>query len=434
MGSYEPLGNNPGAFYSKFSLFDGKAYLPGGDVPNLTVIDVCGTEMYCPETTPLSEVILASNSIWLEENAEIISGNIIVNNVSQGPMLDSQVELSVGIGVTTPAGNTLKANRIKVKQGAIVGSDIYYNTLINNGTINGSFNSPLNLPIIENLPTFYQTPSGIQDITVQMNDSISLAAGEYHSILVKQNGKILFTGGGTFAIHTLNTGPKTKIFFDAPSNILIEDKFDTDENSYVGPIDGSEVTASDIIFYVAGINGNNGNLGATPKAAQLGLRNTVAANFYVPNGTLWLRQGTNATGSFLGKDVMIGKGAKITLESAFNSEDIAKRVIEDFKSSIKPTQFELSQNYPNPFNPTSTIRYALPYQSSVELTIYDIMGREVKSFSFISQHAGDQNITWDGRNNNGESVSSGIYIYRLSAQSLENNEAFVKSAKMIMMK
>src|SRR3989339_1318994 len=102
-----------------------------------------------------------------------------------------------------------------------------------------------------------------------------------------------------------------------------------------------------------------------------------------------------------------------------------------------PDKYELLGNYPNPFNPTTTIKYALPNQSSVELIIYDIMGREVKTFNISSQPSGYQNIVWDGKNENGSSVASGVYIYKLQIKSLENlpdgkagNEIFVKAAKL----
>jgi len=96
--------------------------------------------------------------------------------------------------------------------------------------------------------------------------------------------------------------------------------------------------------------------------------------------------------------------------------------------------YYLSEAYPNPFNPSTTISYALPYQSSVELVIYDIMGSKVKSFSIPSQSSGYQNILWDGTNENGNLVSSGIYLYRINIKSLENTQTFVKTAKLVMLK
>ena len=117
------------------------------------------------------------------------------------------------------------------------------------------------------------------------------------------------------------------------------------------------------------------------------------------------------------------------------SYKLSKSDIENSKGneSNLPKEYSLLGNYPNPFNPSTTISYALPYQSSVELVIYDIMGAEVKSF-VTSQSAGYQSIFWDGTNENGSSVSSGIYLYRIHLKSLEGDETFVKTAKLMMLK
>ena len=105
-----------------------------------------------------------------------------------------------------------------------------------------------------------------------------------------------------------------------------------------------------------------------------------------------------------------------------------------FSKETSVNSVRLFEAYPNPFNPITNINYALPYQSSVELVIYDIMGREIKSFHIPSQSSGYQSIIWDGTNENGSSVSSGVYLYRISIKSLENNETFVKTAKLMMLK
>ena len=104
------------------------------------------------------------------------------------------------------------------------------------------------------------------------------------------------------------------------------------------------------------------------------------------------------------------------------------------KDNSLPMEYSLLGNYPNPFNPSTTISYAIPYQSSIELTIYDIMGSVIKSFNISSQASGYQSIVWDGTNKNRVSVSSGIYLYRIKAKSLENNEVFVKTSKLMLLK
>jgi hypothetical protein len=87
--------------------------------------------------------------------------------------------------------------------------------------------------------------------------------------------------------------------------------------------------------------------------------------------------------------------------------------IEDKK--IIPTQFELSQNYPNPFNPTTVINYSLPNNAFVVLKIYDMLGREIKTLVNNEMNAGKYSISWKGEDNNGNKVTSGIYIYKISA-------------------
>ena len=93
-----------------------------------------------------------------------------------------------------------------------------------------------------------------------------------------------------------------------------------------------------------------------------------------------------------------------------------------------PTEFSLDQNYPNPFNPTTTIKYGLKEASDVELTVYNMLGQKVRTLVSAQQNAGYQSIQWDGRNDNGSKVASGIYIYKLSAND------FVSSRKLILMK
>ncbi len=81
---------------------------------------------------------------------------------------------------------------------------------------------------------------------------------------------------------------------------------------------------------------------------------------------------------------------------------------------ITPNDYVLEQNYPNPFNPTTTIRYSLPINKRVSLRIYDMMGRVVRTLVDDQvQSAGSYKVQWDGRNQHGTRVSSGVYLYSL---------------------
>jgi hypothetical protein len=93
-----------------------------------------------------------------------------------------------------------------------------------------------------------------------------------------------------------------------------------------------------------------------------------------------------------------------------------------------PTEFAIEQNYPNPFNPTTTIGYALKERTNVVLKVYDLLGEEVRTLVNEEQSAGVREVVWDGRDNAGSLVSSGVYLYRIQAGN------FVKAVKMILMK
>lgn len=97
-------------------------------------------------------------------------------------------------------------------------------------------------------------------------------------------------------------------------------------------------------------------------------------------------------------------------------------------STALPANYTLLQNYPNPFNPSTTIRYGLPAASQVQVTVYDVRGEQVATLIAEQQSAGWHSVQWDGRNEIGRQVSTGVYFYRLVA------EDFVETKKMVLMK
>ncbi len=95
---------------------------------------------------------------------------------------------------------------------------------------------------------------------------------------------------------------------------------------------------------------------------------------------------------------------------------------------LLPDKFALHQNYPNPFNPITTLRYDLPEQANVNIIIYDIMGRQVKSLINQTQEAGFKSVLWDATNDFGKPVSAGVYLYQIQAGD------FVQTKKMVLLK
>ncbi len=83
--------------------------------------------------------------------------------------------------------------------------------------------------------------------------------------------------------------------------------------------------------------------------------------------------------------------------------------------TLNPLPFTLKQNYPNPFNPSTTISYHLKKEAKIELSIYNIKGQKVKTLVSEIQPSGEHQIVWNGHDQQGKAVSSGIYFYKLSS-------------------
>jgi hypothetical protein len=82
---------------------------------------------------------------------------------------------------------------------------------------------------------------------------------------------------------------------------------------------------------------------------------------------------------------------------------------------VIPTSYSLAQNYPNPFNPSTDIAYSIKSPGQVELNVYNILGQEVRQLVNEHKDAGNYMAHWDGRDNSGGEVASGVYFYRIKA-------------------
>ncbi|MBL7959683.1 T9SS type A sorting domain-containing protein [bacterium] len=119
-----------------------------------------------------------------------------------------------------------------------------------------------------------------------------------------------------------------------------------------------------------------------------------------------------------------GKDGKVT--AAFKGTQLAVFYNPDHK--FIPTDFALSQNYPNPFNPSTTIRYDIAKESKVVLKVYNMLGQEVTTLVNTTKGQGRYEIRWNGKNQFGNTVASGVYLYRLEAGNV------VKTKKMLFIK
>lgn len=134
----------------------------------------------------------------------------------------------------------------------------------------------------------------------------------------------------------------------------------------------------------------------------VGFKPTAGTTYYV---NVWRYSGT--AGSY---SILASRSSVVSVEN------------EPAVNGI-PTEFALEQNYPNPFNPSTTIRYALPTNEYVRLAVYNTLGQEVAVLVNGEQKAGEHTIPFDGAN-----LNSGVYLYRLQANS------FVSIRRMVLVK
>jgi C1A family cysteine protease len=139
-------------------------------------------------------------------------------------------------------------------------------------------------------------------------------------------------------------------------------------------------------------------------------------------GKTWMSE-TGLTGSWT--DLGIAKEDDVGIR--IRTSPVLALGVDD-ESGALPDGFELATNYPNPFNPSTTIAYTLSTRSEVDITIYNLLGQQVRTLVDETQRAGEYEVEWDGRTNSGGTTATGVYIYRI------NTGEYSQSRKMLLLK
>ena len=172
------------------------------------------------------------------------------------------------------------------------------------------------------------------------------------------------------------------------------------------PLSGCDVTAYESSFFEWGMAMKSATSSATGSYQIAGLRTgdyKVEASPECGDPQWYNHRSTPELADLV--DVIMPSdhsGIDFNLTTAVESED---------ELAQRPAEFELHQNYPNPFNPGTRIQYTLKKRGHVTLHIYNIIGEKVKTLLDQDQPAGFHQINWDGKNDRGKSVSSGLYFY-----------------------
>jgi hypothetical protein len=194
------------------------------------------------------------------------------------------------------------------------------------------------------------------------------------------------------------------------------------------------VVGRDRIFLVNPANGDTTLLGVTGDGQ-------VTPSLAVgPNGVLYGLKGVGATeNSLIMIDTITAAGTLVGLSGVSGLSSIAIRTdsmatsVSPIGDGLIPEVYSLSQNYPNPFNPTTEIVFALPEQSDVTLSIYNLLGQEVRVLVRGTFPAGTHKATWNGLNESGNAMASGMYFYRIEARG-NSPSPFTEARKMLLLR
>ncbi len=133
-----------------------------------------------------------------------------------------------------------------------------------------------------------------------------------------------------------------------------------------------------------------------------------------------------------------------TIAAADDRTEIMTRVAEFFFSitgidepdaaTAAIREFALLPNYPNPFNPSTTLQFALPQSATVELTIFNALGQPVRKLLNDAKTPGSHTVAWDGRDDSGNLLSSGVFFARFVAKNQQSGAAYQETRKLLLMK
>ena len=118
---------------------------------------------------------------------------------------------------------------------------------------------------------------------------------------------------------------------------------------------------------------------------------------------------------------------------AYGSTELAKLLAVAEAYLGVPLTAQLAQNYPNPFNSETVIEYVLPQSGEIQLIVYDVTGQRVATLASGPRQAGTYALRWDGRDDAGRQMASGVYLYRLEAAA-ETGDRLVQTRKLLLLR
>lgn len=285
------------------------------------------------------------------------------------------------------------------------------------GTVSpGAAVSPVPLPALA-------FSAGGPSYTVPKSGSLSLPPGSYNRVTVNKFSTLSLSSGEYF-FKQLIVYNDVVIKMDVSSgsitlNVLTKAFFDKDTEFRITP--GGE-SASDQIALNS----------LQTVDLSIGKESYILGCITAPNAKVVLNNNTQFRGSIIAKCLTVQRDCLFYHHDSPGAlpgpGNLPKSAADEAGDDVMVTSYELAQNYPNPFNPSTTIRFALPEAGELSLAIYNTAGQLVRLLAKGEYAAGRHAIVWDGREDSGQRVASGVYLYVLKAGS------FVAERKLVLMK
>jgi len=249
-------------------------------------------------------VILGFDETIIEQNVIINSGNVGVQN--------KNAQVTIKEGTTFMNSNSVLAGDIvKIELNANA-QNVFFNDLILEGDILGSQNTPLALPLVESFPDLSDIQTGTTSVSVAKDQTETLQPGSYDEIFVDEGATLIFVGG-TYNVNSIITGLNAKLLFDDVTEIVTQE-LKLGDNNILGPSSSASIDSSNIVIFV------HDNTEPTMLfEIEIGKNSIIDANIFSPAGKLLVKQGTQATGSFIAKTVKIEDGSVLNIDSAFRA-------------------------------------------------------------------------------------------------------------------
>ncbi len=259
-------------------------------------------------------------------------------------------------------------------------------------------------------PVFTAPKTG--KVYVPRKGTLNLPPGTYGKIEIDKRGTLQLSAGDYF-VNELEADDGAVLAIDVaggPVNINVVSELEIDEKVEVSITPGGHLSSNQVTFTTL-----------QRKELEIGEESLFMGWLIAPHAKVLFEEDCGFKGAVVAKAIALEEGVIFVPHSFVPALPRPRFTAEEEAAAgaAAVSSYELAQNYPNPFNPSTTIRFNMPEAGAVQLSIYNISGQEVRRLVSGELAGGRHALTWDGRDDHGQLVPSGIYFYRLRVNGFE---------------